>query len=106
MSAGGMRVNTASGTAPKLDDVVPVRLLGISGAVVVRCRVAWVKDASEELSWTTKLRRLVGGTRKEIGLEFVDLSPEARQVISEVGAAAGKNETIRPDIERFRKSAA
>lgn len=106
MSAGGMRVTTASGLAPKVDDVVAVRLVGISGEVQVRCRVAWVKDASAEGSWTAHLRRLVGGTRKEIGLEFVDLSPEARQVITEIGAAAGKNETIRPDIERFRHNAA
>jgi len=106
MSAGGMRVTTPSAGTPKVDDVVKVKLVGISSVVYVRCRVAWIKDSSEKTHWTAKLRSLIGGTRNEIGLQFVDLDAEARQVISEIGAAAGKNETIRPDIEEFRKSAA
>ncbi len=106
MSAGGMRVTMASSLAPKLDDVVTIKLAGISSVVYVRCRVAWIKDASDKAKWTAKLRKLVGATRNEIGLQFVDLSPEARQVVTEIGAAAGKNETIRPDIEQFRKNAA
>lgn len=106
MSAGGMRVTTPSANAPKLDDVVKVKLVGISSVVFVRCRVAWIKDSSEKKNWTAKLRSLVAGTRNEIGLQFVDLTDEARKVITEIGAAAGKNETIRPDIEQFRKNAA
>lgn len=106
MSAGGMRVTTPSASTPKLDDVVKVKLVGISSVVFVRCRVAWVKEASTKKHWTSKLRGLVAGTRSEIGLQFVDLDDEARKVIGEIGAAAGKNETIRPDIEQFRKNAA
>lgn len=106
MSAGGMRVSAAAAESVKIDDVVQLKLVGISQVVYVRCRVAWVKEKSAEQGWTSKLKRLVGGRRSEIGLEFVDLSPEARQVIGEIGAAAGKNETIRPDIERFRGKAA
>lgn len=106
MSAGGMRVTTVGSKDPQVDDVVKVELVGISGVVQVRCRIAWVKNASQRRSWTDKLRNLVGATRSEVGLEFVDLTPESRTVISEIGAAAGKNETIRPDIERFRSDAA
>jgi hypothetical protein len=106
MSAGGMKVTTPSGHTPKVDDVVTVKLVGISSVVYVRCRVAWIKESSEKKSWTAKLRSLVGGIRNEIGLQFVDLTADARKVIGEIGAAAGKNETIRPDIEQFRKSAA
>ncbi|MBL8876436.1 MAG: PilZ domain-containing protein [Phycisphaerae bacterium] len=105
MSAGGMRITTPTSITPKIDDVVTVKLVGISNVVFVRCRVAWVKAASKR-KWTANLLKLIGGTRSEIGLQFVDLTPEARQVISEIGAAAGRNETIRPDIEKFRKSAA
>lgn len=105
MSAGGMRITTPTSITPKIDDVVTVKLVGISNVVFVRCRVAWVKAASKR-KWTANLLKFIGGTRSEIGLQFVDLTPEARQVISEIGAAAGRNETIRPDIEKFRKSAA
>ncbi|MBN8598236.1 MAG: PilZ domain-containing protein [Planctomycetes bacterium] len=105
MSAGGMRITTPTSITPKIDDVVTVKLVGISNVVFVRCRVAWVKAASKR-KWTANLLKLIGGTRGEIGLQFVDLTPEARQVISEIGAAAGRNETIRPDIEKFRKNAA
>jgi len=106
MSAGGMRVSSSSAMTPKIDQVVTIKLVGISSVVYVRCRVAWVKEASDKGNWTAKLRKLVGGTRNEMGLQFIDLSADARKVISEIGAAAGKNETIRPDIEQFRKNAA
>lgn len=105
MSAGGMRVTTPTSITPKIDDVVTVKLVGISNVVFVRCRVAWVKTASKR-KWTANLLKLIGGTRSEIGLQFIDLTPEARQVVNEIGAAAGRNETIRPDIEQFRKNAA
>ncbi|MBX3388887.1 MAG: PilZ domain-containing protein [Phycisphaeraceae bacterium] len=106
MSAGGMRVSAAAAAPVKVDDVVQLKLVGISEVVFVRCRVAWVKESAGKQGWTARLKRLVGGTRREIGLEFFELTPEARRVIGEIGAAAGKNETIRPDIERFREQAA
>lgn len=106
MSAGGMRVTAASPGVARVDDVVQLKLVGISDVVYVRCRIAWIKESENRGSWTAKLKRIVGGVRSEIGLEFVDLTPEARKVIGEIGAAAGKNETIRPDIERFREEAA
>ncbi len=106
MSAGGMRISMTGSVRPKEDEVFMIKLVGISDVVMVRCRVAWVADVSAKKSWTSKIRKLIGGTRFDVGLEFVDLTPEARRVISEIGAAAGKNETIRPDIERFRHEAA
>lgn len=106
MSAGGMRVTSASALLPKVDEIITVKLSGISDEVVVSCRVAWVKGSQRSSGWTAKLKKLIGATRAEIGLQFIDLTPLARQVISEIGAAAGKNETIRPDIERFRQDAA
>lgn len=106
MSAGGMCVTTAGGDAPKIDDVVKVKLIGISSIIEVRCRIAWVKELGNRKSWSGKILALIGASRFEVGLEFVDLTDEARTVITEVGACAGKNETIRPDIERFRADAA
>ena len=106
MSAGGMRVQTVGARAPQIDDVVKVQLVGISGIVEVRCRIAWVKSGVRSDGLAAKIRRILAGARHEVGLEFIDLTPEARTVIAEIGAAAGKNETIRPDIERFRSSAA
>ncbi|MBY0112066.1 MAG: PilZ domain-containing protein [Phycisphaerales bacterium] len=104
MSAGGMRLLTLRAVPPLVDDVVAVELVGVSGVANVTCRIAWVSEAHPD-GWAAKLKSLIGGKRYVLGLEFVNLSDEARQIINEVGSAAGKNEVIRPDIERFRKSA-
>ncbi|HEX8878220.1 MAG TPA: PilZ domain-containing protein [Phycisphaerales bacterium] len=104
MSAGGMRLTTLRATPPLVDEVVTVELVGVSGVAQVSCRIAWVADAHPD-GWKAKLRSLIAGKRYVLGLEFVNLSDEARQIVNEIGSAAGKNEVIRPDIARFRKSA-
>lgn len=104
MSAGGMRLTTLRSTPPLIDDVVTVELVGVSGVAQVSCRIAWVTEAHPD-GWKAKLWSLVAGKRYVLGLEFVSLTDEARQIINEIGSAAGKNEIIRPDIEKFRKSA-
>jgi hypothetical protein len=104
MSAGGMRLATLRSTPPLIDDVVTVELVGVRGVAKVTCRIAWVADAHPD-GWKEKLRTLIAGKRYLLGLEFVNLSDEARQIVNEIGSAAGKNEVIRPDIARFRNSA-
>lgn len=104
MSAGGMRLTTLRATPPLVDDVVTVELVGVSGVVKVSCRIAWVADAHPD-GWAAKLRSLIAGKRYTLGLEFIELSADAKQIVNEIGSAAGKNEVIRPDIARFRQSA-
>lgn len=104
MSAGGMRITTLRSTRPMVDEVVHVEVVGVSGTATISCRVAWVENAHPD-GWAAKIRSLIAGNRYTLGLEFVNLSEEARQIVSEIGSAAGKNEIIRPDIARFRKSA-
>ncbi len=104
MSAGGMRLTTLRATPPLIDEVVTVELVGVSGVAQVQCRIAWVTDAHPD-GWKAKLRSLIAGKRYTLGLEFVNLTDEARQIVCEIGSAAGRNEVIRPDIERFRRSA-
>lgn len=109
MSAGGMQIRSDVATPLIVDDVINVTLVGLSGSADIRCRVAWVRcvEGRGVTGWLRRVLRLAaGGGQFEAGLQFVELDDRSRAIISEIGAAAGRNETIRPDIARFRDNAA
>lgn len=89
MSASGLRVLSAI-RPPPVDQVVNITIQTLEGPVIVEARVIWSRKASF--------------FKREIGMRFVNLLPSAAAALSRVGSAAAFNESVRQDVERFRRS--
>jgi hypothetical protein len=74
LSAGGMRVASPKSKWFPLGDEVTVTLFGNSTSLLIRARIAW----SRKTGWRTG----------EIGLMFLDMSPEARASLTRFAVAA------------------
>ncbi|MEE9211460.1 MAG: PilZ domain-containing protein [Phycisphaeraceae bacterium] len=75
LSASGMRVHRRAGRIIKPDTTITVTLQSAVGALQLKSRVVWAQK--------------IGFWRQEIGLKFLDVSPELRTALSNLGAAAG-----------------
>ena len=89
MSASGMRVLSAI-RPPPVDQIVTVTIQTLEGPVAVEARVIWSRKTSF--------------FKREIGMRFVDLLPSAASALSRVGSASAHNESVRQDVEKFRRS--
>jgi PilZ domain len=89
MSGSGMRVLSAI-RPPAVDKIVTVTIQTLEGPIAVEARVIWSRRA--------------GFFKREIGMRFVDLLPSAASALSRVGSAAAHNESVRQDVEKFRRS--
>lgn len=89
MSASGMRVLSAI-RPPPVDKIVTVTIQTLEGPVAVEARVIWSRKTSF--------------FKREIGMRFVDLLPSAASALSRVGSASAHNESVRQDVEKFRRS--
>lgn len=90
LSAGGARVRLR-GRTPDLDERCVLHIHGLDQVIELEIRIRWC--------------RRVGLLGREIGVEFVDVAPAARSALALLARTAAHNETIRPDIDRFRNSA-
>lgn len=89
MSASGMRVLSAI-RPPPVDKIVTVTIQTLEGPIAVEARVIWSRKTSF--------------FKREIGMRFVDLLPSAASALSRVGSASAHNESVRQDVEKFRRS--
>jgi hypothetical protein len=89
ISASGMRVKVKHVKAEQ-GMIVSVGLEGLDGPMLLDCRVVWA--------------RRTGFFGREVGLAFEHLTDADRKQLSLMGRAAAYNETVREDIERFRKA--
>ena len=89
MSASGMRVLSAI-RPPAVDTIVTVTIQTLEGPISVEARVIWSRKTSF--------------FKREIGMRFVDLLPSAASALSRVGSASANNESVRQDVEKYRRS--
>jgi hypothetical protein len=89
MSASGMRVLSAI-RPPPVDKIVTVTIQTLEGPVAVEARVIWSRKTSF--------------FKREIGMRFIDLLPSAASALSRTGSASAHNESVRQDVEKFRRS--
>ncbi len=87
LSASGMRVETAI-RPPNANQVIHVTVQTHEGPLAVAASVVW--------------SRKTGFFKREIGLRFVDLLPGAAVALSRLGSSAAYNETVIPDVQKFR----
>jgi len=79
LSAGGMRVRSRR-KPPEPGTTLLVGLRALDGEIVLSCRVMWA--------------RARGLLSHEVGVEFVDTTPEVRRALTNLARAAAHNETI------------
>lgn len=89
MSGSGMRVLSAI-RPPAVDKIVTVTIQTLEGPIAVEARVIWSRKTSF--------------FKREIGMRFIDLLPSAASALSRVGSASANNESVRQDVEKFRRS--
>ncbi|GJQ28661.1 MAG: hypothetical protein HBSAPP03_05450 [Phycisphaerae bacterium] len=80
LSAGGVRIRCNQG-APTTGEIIGVILSAFEQDMTLTCVVRWVRRA--------------GLFRREAGLEFMDLTPEQRRVLTNLARACAHNETVR-----------
>lgn len=90
LSASGMRVESATKPAVTQHQTFGMVLQAPSGPVNFVATVAWI--------------RKVGWRKHQLGLHFVDPTPELRRSICELARGVANNEFLRPDNERFRSA--
>ncbi len=87
ISASGMRIITRW-KPPGPNHVFPIEIDSIDGLIVLEARAMWSKR--------------VGWFKREIGLRFESVPRDASEALARLARAAAYNETIRPDIDKFR----
>lgn len=90
LSAGGMRVRTASRT-PDPGANFTLCLNSHDGDLMLPCRVSW--------------KRRVGFFKHLVGVQFVNLTPDAQRAITNLARSVVYNETVLPDIAKARREA-
>lgn len=88
LSAKGMRVITRHMISTGTMMVVTIDTL--DGSLMLPCFCPW--------------RKRIGLFKYEIGLCFVDLKPHAMEALNRIARSSAHNETIRPEIEAFRRA--
>jgi len=88
LSAKGMRVATRQSVPTGTMIVVTIETL--DGPLMLPCFAPW--------------RKRTGLFSYEVGLSFVDLKPHAMEALNRLARAAAYNETILPEIEKFRRT--
>ena len=91
LSSSGMRVQTKVQPTLKAGQIFGTILETFAGPLQIAAEVAWVRQA--------------GWRKHQIGIRFVDPSPELRRAINELARSVASNEVVRPDIEAFRRNA-
>ncbi len=89
LSGTGMRIRTRE-RIPTDGAPIGVILNGMDRQIYVICRIAWIKKA--------------GFFQKELGLRFENPNPETLAALNALARNSVYNETVRPDVERFRKA--
>lgn len=89
MSGSGMRV-LSSIRPPPVDKVVMITIQTLEGPIAVEARVIWSRKTSF--------------FKREIGMRFIDLLPSAAAALSRMGSISAYNESIRQDLDKFRRS--
>lgn len=83
LSATGMRVRHKGSLRITADDSVSLTLAFAAAEVRLDARVVWI--------------RRTGFRRHEIGFEFIDVSPEARECLHEIARCATRLASFRPE---------
>ena len=87
LSASGMRIRTRL-RVPEAGRVFTVTLASLDGPVLVGCRVRWWRKA--------------GVLTKELGIEFVEPTPEIAAELGRLASRAAHNETVRDEVSEGR----
>ena len=85
MSASGTRVALRRKLDLTPGDVVELTLEMLDVCVRLNARVVW--------------KRRISARRSEVGLEFLGLTDDVREVLAMVGRSASMNQTLRPENE-------
>lgn len=91
LSASGMRIRTPGTPELPCHQQAEITLGCIDGEVVVRVESIW--------------ERRTGWRKHEMGVRFLDLTPQQQALISRTGRSCANNETIAADVRRWRNSA-
>lgn len=91
LSASGMRIRTPSKPELPCHQQAEISLVCIDGEVIVRIESIW--------------ERRTGWRKHEMGVRFLDLTPQQQAIISHTGRSCANNETIVADVRRWRNSA-
>lgn len=84
LSASGARVRIKGALLVGKGDCFTMTLMGINGQAIVACKAIWTAKR--------------GWRKHEVGVQFYDLSAEARKIIAEIGRSAANNESVRVDL--------
>jgi len=87
LSASGMRVGSAR-AVPQIGSPFTMVIEWSDGRLALSCVVRWI--------------RRTGLLKREVGVEFVDLTDQQRRSLGEIARSTAQNETIRPDVMRYR----
>ena len=90
LSCSGMRL-LVRGKVPPTGQIFLTRLTSVDEPIEVGCRVRWWRKA--------------GFFTKEIGVEFVNLTPSISQSLTKLARQAAHNETFRQEIAEARRKA-
>jgi PilZ domain len=89
ISAKGLRVRTRQNVPT--GQIFAVTIDALDGPVSIPCFAPW--------------RKRVGLFKYEVGICFVDISRHAATALNNLARSVAHNETIQPELKRFRKSA-
>lgn len=89
ISATGMRV-IGTKKAPKKPEPTEFTLFLPEGALRVSGEIVWVKK--------------YGLFKREYGIKFTQLNPDAASALARLARAVVYNETIRPELNNYRKA--
>jgi hypothetical protein len=86
-----MRIRTPGKPELPCHQQAEITLGCIDGEVLVRIESIW--------------ERRTGWRKHEMGVRFLDLTPQQQSLISRTGRSCASNETIAADVRRWRNSA-
>lgn len=93
LSASGARVRVKGSLPITGGQCFTMKLMGLNGETIVSCKAIWIAKR--------------GWRKHEVGVQFFDLTPEARKIIAEIGRSAANNESMHVNLikdERWRSA--
>lgn len=90
LSATGLRVRTGMRPGVVVGEVFWMTIGGYSGKFQVKCQCAWVKKA--------------GWFSHEVGIHFLEVDPESRAHLTEIGRSANTNADVGEDVDKLRRA--